>query len=194
MMGNDVTQPIVRLILWDGPIDITDAEAVALTKVREQLLDAIDNDKSPLFPIITSIVELILTGIQMFTQPPVNFIAKVTEKFVKRKRAKHIESQRIRRATIEVLIRLLRPDLGYTMEISDVRLVCREVWGGEHFSSAIPDAIYDKVRFSLEGGRLWEYCSRKGLGRYLQEKHRQVDFSYILYQNGSILKRLLQTK
>lgn len=194
MTNHEIKLPLI--VLWDRPIEVSETEETSLAEIRKDLLDAIDaieNEGSPISSIITDIVQLILTGVEELAPAPAHFFAKLFGRMIARKRLENVNVRKIRRSTIEVLIRLLRPDLDYTMEISDVELVCRQVWGTEKFSNNIPTAIYDKVRFSLEGGKFWEYCNNKGLRRYLREKHRQVDTSYILYKNGSAFKRILKS-
>ncbi len=184
---------LFNILPWDGSVKVSETEEASLTRVRNDLLDAIENQGNPIFSAITDIVQLILVGVEELAPPPGRLFARVFREIIARKQRDNANTQKIRRATIEVLIRLLRPDLDYTMDISDVELVCQQVWGTEKFSNEIPTAIYKKVRFSLEGGRFWEYCNKNGLARYLSEKHRQVDVSYILYKNGSALRRIFKS-
>jgi len=192
MSQNNTNRSVTWLTIWDGSIEVSEAEMTALKDVRQQLIESVNNQNAQLFTIITGIVELILEGIQLAGNAQSNIIGRTFQKLVRRKQEEYAEYRRTRRATVEVLLRLLTPDLDYCMQISDVELACREVWGAEAFPNKIPSAIYDKVRFSLESGVFWEYCESNGLGPYLRSKHRQVEISYLLYKNGSSLRRLLK--
>ena len=114
------------ILRWDGSVEVSDIEEASLARVRTDLYDAIENEGSPVFPAITDIVQLILVGVEELAPQPWRALAKVTGGIIRHNQTRNANTARIRRATVEVLVRLLTPDLDYTMDISEVERVCRK--------------------------------------------------------------------
>lgn len=179
---------------WLQVIEVSETERESLTRIRKELIEAKTNKSSQISIIIMGIVQNILQGVEYLIPTQGVGVSKFLRNIIKRKQVEKIEEERIKLATIEIYIRLLDPELNYDLQISDVNRVCRQVWGRENYSIDIPEIIYERVCFSLEGGEFREYCNSNGLIKYFTKKHAQVEESLILYNSGGPIRRFSRNR
>lgn len=176
--------------IWDDTIVVTPTEAQALTDVRSQFLAVTANETSELYSGVVELADGLLQIAESFVPAPAGILTKLGRAVLRRGTRQPFDESRTRNVVTQVWVRLLSPDQNYRMDISDVRLLCREICGNENYSIKLPDRIYDRVISNLQGGSLREYCNARGLGAYVNKKQRQVDIAYLYYKEGGTLGRL----